>query len=275
VGGVLLVAAVFVLCVWAPWGPREPVYDGKALSYWLSYSPPRTGSIPASFEFDPVSPDLARKIVADENAVPFLVKAMVGHDRRLGNAYFRTLARLPRWIERLLPPPPNNGLFTRARAATLLVDIGAIAKATVPDLIRGLKKDEDYHLRRLAALALGNLGEGDSNAVTAVTAALCDNHVNVRMAATNALWRLDYEAAVKAGINPRAPDTLKDKKASVRMEAAYLLGQKGERNRAAAVAALTEALNDQAPEVREAATNAFRRLDPEAAANAGVKVPSP
>jgi hypothetical protein len=202
VGGVLFVAAVFGFCVWAPWARREPVYNGKPLSYWLSYSPPITGSIPSGFDFAPVSPDLARKIVADDHAVPFLVKAMLGHDRRLGNAYFSAWLKMPLWMQRLLPPPPYTGYVERMRAGALLSEMGAIGKVAAPSLVRLLNADEDFNIRKQAALALGNLGEGDGDAIPALTAALMDKYLTVRMAATNALRKIDPEVAAKAGVKP-------------------------------------------------------------------------
>ena len=60
----------------------------------------------------------------------------------------------------------------------------------------------------------------------------------------------------------------------VRYVAAAALGRLGEGDRRA-IAAVTEALNDNDHLVRNAATNALLKLDPQAVAKAGVKVPKP
>ena len=51
-----------------------------------------------------------------------------------------------------------------------------------------------------AALALGYSGEGVNIAVTALTEALKDENSAVRRRATNALLKIDPEAATKAGV---------------------------------------------------------------------------
>ena len=61
---------------------------------------------------------------------------------------------------------------------------------------------------------------------------------------------------------------------SVRVEAAKALGQFGGGD-TAVIAALNEALRDRDFGVRSTATNSLLKLDPEAAAKAGVKKPSP
>ena len=65
-----------------------------------------------------------------------------------------------------------------------------------------------------------------------------------------------------------------DDNPTVRWNAAWALGNLGNRNRTAA-AALSEALKDKDPGLRNEATNVLLHLDPEAAAKAGVKVPPP
>ena len=74
---------------------------------------------------------------------------------------------------------------------------------------------------------------------------------------------------------------LKDREAYIRQSAVTLLGGAGRRGgsaalrEAGAIAALVDALNDADPGVRDGAVNTLFHLDPEAAAKAGVKGPSP
>jgi hypothetical protein len=61
--------------------------------------------------------------------------------------------------------------------------------------------DKDVFIQILAALALWNIGARvDSNVVTMLVGALNDTYVTVRQAATNALLKIDPEAAAKAGV---------------------------------------------------------------------------
>ena len=78
-------------------------------------------------------------------------------------------------------------------------------KLGTPALIRELRDDDDPILRCSAAEALGLTGKIDSNVVTALTEALKDKNINVRHVATNALQRLDPEAAAKGGVKVPSP----------------------------------------------------------------------
>ena len=224
VGGVLLVATVAALWVWAPWEPREPVYDGKRLSYWLTDH----GGNPSE-----------RGLLEDSNAVPILIKALK-RDGWIGAAVYRQQLwpRLPVMMQRRLPSPPGNAGIRR-RAAFLLGEMRPTSKAVKWGLIRALREDQDLTVRSLAAEGLFNVGEGDSavvramveavqedkNAdtrklaaevlgrigagnracVAALVGALEDKDLWIRRYVTNALLKLDPEAAAKAGVKPPSP----------------------------------------------------------------------
>jgi hypothetical protein len=211
--GVLLVAALGGLLWWSPWEPREPVYDGKPLSYWLGRN-----AIPTNVFFTlPNSSAIRRGYptplhVAEgaawvgqvrrdgSNAVPFLIRAL-RQDKWFGAAFCREWlwARLAPSIQQHLPPPhgPMNGPRT---AAFLLSDLGTEARPAVPTLIRELKKNSDAGFRIETVWALWNLGNGDTNVIAALCWALQDNDRVVRRYATNALLDLDIRAASKAGV---------------------------------------------------------------------------
>jgi HEAT repeat protein len=78
-------------------------------------------------------------------------------------------------------------------------------KLATPELIRALREDNDPIIRGYSAEALGLIGKVDSNVVAALTEALKDRNINVRHLATNALQRLDPEAAAKAGVKKPSP----------------------------------------------------------------------
>ena len=78
--GALLVAAVCGLMWRSPWEPREPVYDGKPLSYWIVPFGPM--DIPT-----PLPPTLLR----DSNAVPLLIAELHRRDRPFRRLLSQTL----------------------------------------------------------------------------------------------------------------------------------------------------------------------------------------
>jgi HEAT repeat protein len=90
-------------------------------------------------------------------------------------------------------------------AANLLASMESVTKPAVPALIGALQRDTSATYRREVAEALGELGKGDSAAITALTGSLKDTDGNVRVAATNALKKIDPAAAAKAGVNPSSP----------------------------------------------------------------------
>jgi HEAT repeat protein len=225
--GILLVAALGVLW-WAPWEPREPVYEGKTVSYWIRHphgtpSPlalPVNGPILLYFRIGrpQVNPSLPQFSLAgefdesipppgllnDSNAVPFLIRALKGNMWVGQKCYGRWVwPKLPSSVQRYLPPPDN--IFAREQAAVFLGRMGPIAKPAIPALVRVLREDDALMVREYAAFALGELGKGDTTAIAALTKALNDEGATLRVSATNALKRLGPEAAAKAGVKKPSP----------------------------------------------------------------------
>ena len=227
VGGVLLVA-VTALWVWSPWEPRQPVYDGKPLSYWLA-SPPSSAARPlspvritvAGFSFtelpggsplspfripEPYGPTLAAAISGDTNAVPFLISALK-KGTWLGHSWYRkTLQRLPPAILHLLPPAEAPGdLNVRVNAAALLGLVGPTATAAIPALIRASREDESAFVRGRAAVTLGIIGSDDSTALSALRRVQYDRDPLVADLARLSLHDKQREAFLKAQRARREP----------------------------------------------------------------------
>jgi HEAT repeat protein len=149
----------------------------------------------------------------------------------------RTVAAVPAHIEAL----QNRDPAVRRKAATALWLIGPEASNATPDLLHALK-DPDEGVREAAARALGHCCRSPVWAVPAgLVAALKDKHAEVRAAAAGAfaeLW------AAKTPLDERYPGAL---------------------DRTAAIAALTEVLNDPGPRVRWQAARALTEAGPSAA----------
>ena len=289
VGGVLVFAALGGLLWWAPWGSREPVYEDRPVSYWISH--------PRSILAEP-PPSLQN----DSNAVPYLVEALK-RDSWIGAAVYRKQVwpRLPKGMQQHLPTPANRA-GVRETAAAYLRKMGPLAEPAIPALIRALKEDEEPHVRMNAVAALGTIGKASGIVIKALTETWLGTNRNMGEQAHRALSQLGRGAQLAAyiqGSKEGRPEqrivaatalgrigegsgaavaaltaALKDEDWHVRQCAAIALGQTAGENSIAA-AAVTEALRDTNRVVRIEATNALLRLDPEAAAKAGIKPPSP
>jgi HEAT repeat protein len=309
---VLLVAVAGGVAWQALRQPRQPVYDGKPMRYWMAqHLGPIwvTDDILPGDSVDPSSPHVhvwVRQLLSDSNAVPFLVGALK-RDSWVGAGVYRKWLwpKLPAAAKRHLPQPFGD-YNARAHAAMLLGGMGPLAKPAIPALVRMLKEGDEYSAGSWAVEALGRLGQGDEAVVAALSNVLTDKNFFVRRSATNALLTLAPETALQMRVSvPALIQTLKGSvDDNVRMQAAWTLTILGKGNRSA-IAALTDALKDKNPRtrvlaaraldgmgvekgdmaattalvealgdknvwVREWATNALRKINPEAAAKAGV-----
>jgi HEAT repeat protein len=129
--------------------------------------------------------------------------------------------------------------------------LGEKGKAAVPELIEALH-DDDVKVRTAAGGALGRMGP---DALAAVPTLRDGQDENVWMAAV--LQQMGDPAAVALGESLKDPDPI------VRFNAARALQHVGPHTKAA-LPALTAALSDSDPEVREAVYVAIRQIGPEA-----------
>lgn len=162
--------------------------------------------------------------------------------------------------EDLLRPAGRSDRFFRAEAAKALGNIGMQSPAVVPELIRILKDDADAGVRTEAARALGKIGEGAKPASKILAAVLgTRSHTDsLRGEAARALARVD----------PANPDTVaalrtaaNDRSGHVGVCAAEALSRVTS-DAGGAILALAARLGDLA--VREAATQALYRIGPKA-----------
>ena len=300
--GALLLAAVAGLLSWSPRLPREPVYDGKPLSYWLSLPRSSDRALSPPYRFlGPYGSTVTAQISGDTNSLPLLIRSL-RKGRWFGQTYYRqSLQGLPASIRAHLPPADTtNNIDIRINAASLLGFVGPAAHSAIPALLRTLRADDNQAVRRQAAEALGFVGVGDDRAISALRAAQTGKVLQISFAAELSLSRIKDKAAENAGVQAElaaagkagakaqaeinavrrlgvddlAKELRENANSDVRHEAAEALGDLGHGS-AVAVAAVTEALEDKGLLVRKAATNALLKIDPEAAASAGVHVPSP
>jgi HEAT repeat protein len=143
--------------------------------------------------------------------------------------------------------------------------LGGIGKDAVPALM-DLLDSTNTHVRLCAVSCLGNIGPPAKAAVPLLVRFMNDPNKYARFGTTVTLMRIHEDAALVVPVlitnltesNVILPTTI------------LALASFGDRAKPA-VPALLRFLGDKNDFVREAATNALKAIDPEAAAKAGVK----
>lgn len=143
------------------------------------------------------------------------------------------------------------------------------AAKVVPVLKKSLS-ETNARVRALAAMSLGDFGPTARQSASALIRLLSDSDVQVRHAGAHALSHIAPELAVQSGAIPILVQGLEDKNFLVQIHAAGSLERLGADARSA-VPALVASLKDVHAGVRLAAANALRKIDPQSAAEAGVK----
>lgn len=234
------------------------------------------------------------------NGIPTLLRMLQYKDSRL-KRLLKTLLRKQSFIR--IESTPSYTRPVQAINGFLL--LGVVAKPAIPELGRLLHNGKDGDLANYAALALAMIGP---EALPALTNALADKDSGVRCEAARAFTsagpigplaseaekivpllirslkdsdaNVRSGAAMSLGVIGREPDIVVpalianlqwDQNHSVRQDAASALGAFENRAKPA-VPRLLNALNDDpSSDVRSTAGHALKRIDPEAAAKAGVK----
>jgi hypothetical protein len=104
-------------------------------------------------------------------------------------------AAVPSFVRQAANPDPR----VRLSAVWALGDVHAEPSRVVPALVKALS-DTNASVRTLAALSLDQVGFAAKPAVPALLQRLSDPDAQVRRIAAQALRRIDYDAAVKAGL---------------------------------------------------------------------------
>ena len=166
--GLILCAAVAVYLVI----PREPRYQGRALSAWLA-------------ELDLESPHPQAKAsqavrAIGTNALPWLRRMLLSPGSICERAMLafnaqQTLVQLP--------VTPDNVVRNRALRGYHI--LGNMAEGDVAVLIEVLQRQGSPRVRSYVALALGNIGPGARAALPSLEKATQDSNADV---ARNAVW---------------------------------------------------------------------------------------
>jgi len=172
-------------------------------------------------------------------------------------------------IPALIKSTTGTNSEVRAFALYTLGRIALQPGLVAPVLIRALG-DTDREVRYQAAFGLSSFAfmGGDARpAVPALIETLQDSDAGTRCGAAQALGHIHSEPGM---VVPVLIKSLHDRDPNVRTHAAAALGEFGS-NAKPALISLIEELSDKGQNARSAATNALKRIDPAAAAKAGVK----
>jgi HEAT repeat protein len=165
-------------------------------------------------------------------------------------------------LEQLAPQP----VYFRARAMAVLIGLDPDNRKAWDALHEALKDREEFN--RVQALdALGQMGSAAKKELPLVKDALKDSAPNVRVQAALALWRIDKQTdeAVAALVAIVKQKDLPNQRA----QAANILATLGA-DAKKAVPDLLEARKDRDLSLRNAATEAIKKIDPEAFAKIGL-----
>ncbi|MBY0523886.1 MAG: HEAT repeat domain-containing protein [Gemmataceae bacterium] len=191
----------------------------------------------------------------------------------------------------------RNGMF-RTEVAKALGNIGIHSTAVVPELLRILRDDADREVRAEAIRSLGKIGEGAKAASRALGTILKqDSEDSLRGEAVRALARVDPSAATTATLRAALDDAsghvgicaaealwqvahepdevvpaliVRLKQPASRHAATQVLYRMGPAAKAA-IPALLAASKDKDRMFRESVAMALKKIDPNAAAKAGIK----
>jgi HEAT repeat protein len=222
---------------WLAIRPRDPVFRGKPESQWIEHLSYR----------DEEQVKQWREFGSE--GVDVLVRALDGASRptdRLYRAVYRNMGRiLPGGAMRLLPAPRMDlTRSTRVNVVDLVSRLSKDAKQATPAMVRALR-DEDASVRQMA-ITYFTWGEDESCLLNQMA------------------------PGAKREVLPEFIRAMQDPNAGLRNNAAIALRYYQEEAKVV-VPILTKALQDPVPKVRQLAADALKRIDPEAAAKAGMR----
>jgi RNA polymerase sigma factor (sigma-70 family) len=276
-----LVAAGLVVPLVVQHQQADPVYEGHKLSAWLVAL--NTGADPLHSR----APDALKNI--GTNMFPTLIRWIRVKDSPWKQK-LRVLINRQSVVKITFTPASEF----RSRAVIAFQECGGRAKAAIPALsallddsdivpevtqaLAGIGADsvpvlkEALHhksakLLTCASNALALLGADAKSATPDLIALLSDQSPDVRARAVWALANIKSEPAI---VLPALANCMNDTDAYVRQNVVSVILAYGEAARST-VPFLLKAINDQEPQVRELARFALRKIDPETAANAGIK----
>lgn len=170
---IVAVVTIGAIGVWYLGSGREPVYQGKSISFWLDRAqtslPPV--STPGSPEPQP-NPIFQAKLVAAEigpEALPYVARRAGGKSPSLASAYSSIHNKLPLLISKRLPTPKpsQRGLGLILTSGYFLAVAERAGTNAIPMLVK-LSTDKNPDVRRAVILSLDRVSTLDHSATLPV-----------------------------------------------------------------------------------------------------------
>jgi hypothetical protein len=261
IGFSIVIVAALGGFAWLVLRQHEPTYEGKPLTVWLEGYDATKPNTPEWQKAD----EVVRKV--GTRAIPTLLRLLRANDSAL-------IPRLTTWAQKhhLIRQTPHVLDFNRNfQAENGFRALGADAEDAVPVLIQIYDEKISAWSQSGAASALGYIGPAANQATSSLLSGATNANDLVRSTTVYALGAIHAKPEL---ILPTLIKALGDPAISVRMSASGAVAVIGPAAKPA-VPELVKLLEDSDRFIRFNATNALKRVDPEAAAKAGVKVDGP
>ncbi len=249
----------------------EPVYQGKPLTVWLQQFGTNHWSAGHGGDLDRQAEAALQHI--GTNAVPIYLQMMTAKESPLR---VKVLTLIPKpWLARFHVSGVDeyrNQINSRNHLGTFgFVALGAQAKPFVPALM-ALNSDEDQGTRYYAVFTLRCLGPMANAALPVMLACLKDPQPSVRVEAAKFFGEIQQQPEQSVRVLMDFIEQYRTDRIHwfPSYDAIRSLAKFGAQAKPA-VPMLIGLLNDPQQGIRDAATNALRDIDPDAAAKAGVQ----
>jgi HEAT repeat protein len=254
---VLAVLAVLGALAWQIFRPREPdpIFEGHRLSYWLGRCP-RTESFTAQ----------AAVRDAGTNAIPMLLRFM----RAYNSAFKRKLIALAEkqnfMASHFVSDDDHWRVVNRFEA------LGPDGRCAVPELLRIYQKDPSPDSRIFIIMALSNIGPTAKETIPLLISETANSNSHMRSQVILDLGRMRVQSEL---VVPVLLKSLSDPDRTVWWYAVQSLGNFGPQAKAAVprLIELRQSLTGNRDLwLREKIERTLHKIDPIAAANAGIEV---
>ena len=257
----LLIAAVGFVSWLILSQPGEPVYHGKPLSYWCDQYAENYAPVP---NMAPVKQaEIAIRTIGT-NGVPTLLRLLKAKDSKFKTKFIQFAQKQHVITVKWEPASLKNG-----QALVGFSILGPLGKSAVPALLEIYNEHRNGPWGQSDGIAeiFASMGPAAAEAVPQLSQDTANANLFIRFRAVRALRQIHARPGLAVPALTRA---LLDQDYGVRTDAALSLGEFGT-DATSAVPELIKALGDPSSVVRDQAASALKKIDPEAAAQAGVK----
>ncbi|MDB6066650.1 MAG: repeat-containing protein [Pedosphaera sp.] len=258
---ILLLLLVLGAIAWLTLRQNEPVYEGKALSVWLEvYHTNPQSDDPAGLEALKAADEAVRHM--GTNVIPTLLRELQAEDSQLKLKWVALFKK-----QRFIKLNFTQDYMRQQAACSAFNALGSEGRSALPELM-ALYENPRFSQSPISIMgAIASIGPEASPAVPDLLRGLGDTNRTVVLCVEVALGRIHAQPGL---VVPALLKCLSDPDFRVRRHAAYSLADFGA-DAKPAISALVELLQDKNAAVRQAAAEALPKIDPEAAAKAGVK----